>query len=103
VAVSGAQSARIAGELADAMIAIEPDAQLGKLFDRRGGTGKRRIGQVPSCWDPNRDRAVERAHSLFRWFGGGWKVNAEHPGPAAFQGASQFLRTEGSGAMSTVE
>ena len=25
-------------------------------------------------------RAVDRAHSLFRWFGGGWKVNSELPG-----------------------
>jgi G6PDH family F420-dependent oxidoreductase len=94
VAISGAQSARIAGELADAMIAVEPDPELGKLFDRHGGAGKRRIGQVPICWDPNRDRAIERAHSLFRWFGGGWKVNAELPGPAAFDGATQFVRAE---------
>lgn len=65
--------------------------ELGKPFDRRGGAGKRRIGQVPICWDPDRGRAVERAHSLFRWFGGGWNVNAELPGPAAFDGASQFV------------
>jgi G6PDH family F420-dependent oxidoreductase len=91
VAVSGGQSCEIAGEFADAMIAVEPDAQLGAKFDAAGGAGKPRIGQVPICYDPDRDAAIARAHEQFRWFGGGWKVNAELPGPAAFAGASQFV------------
>jgi hypothetical protein len=37
---------------------------------------------------------VKRAHELFRWFGGGWKVNAELPGPSGFAGASQFVTHE---------
>jgi G6PDH family F420-dependent oxidoreductase len=94
VAISGAQSAALAGELGDAMIAVEPKPELGRLFDAAGGTGKRRIGQLPICWDADRDTAITRAHELFRWFGGGWKVNAELPGPAGFAGASQFVRPE---------
>ena len=94
LAVSGAQSADLAGELADAMIAVEPESELGELFDAAGGAGKPRIGQVPICWDPSRERAIERAHDQFRWFGSGWKVNAELPGPAGFEGASQFVRPE---------
>jgi G6PDH family F420-dependent oxidoreductase len=91
VAVSGAQSAELAGRLADVMIAVEPDAALGKRFDAAGGAAKRRVGQVPISWDPSRDAAIERAHDQFRWFGGGWKVNAELPGVAAFAAASQFV------------
>jgi G6PDH family F420-dependent oxidoreductase len=94
VAVSGAQSCAIAGEFADAMIAVEPDAELGEQFDAAGGTGKPRIGQMPICFDADRDAAVARAHSLFRWFGFGWKVNAELPGPSAFDAAAQFVRPE---------
>lgn len=94
LAISGGQSAAIAGESADAMIAVEPDADLVASFDAAGGRGKPRIGQVPICWDPSRDAAVQRAHDQFRWFGGGWKVNAELPGTAAFAGASQFVRPE---------
>jgi hypothetical protein len=37
---------------------------------------------------------VQRAHDQFRWFGGGWKVNAELPGPAGFDAASQFVTTD---------
>ena len=94
IAVSGEQSCRIAGKYADAMIAVQPDAELGELFDGFGGAGKPRIGQLPICFDTDRAAAIERAHEQFRWFGGGWKVNAELPGPAAFAAASQFVRSE---------
>ena len=91
IAVSGKQSCRIAGELGDVMIAVEPKPELGEHFDAAGGAGKPRIGQMPICFDPDRDAAVQRAHALFRWFGFGWKVNAELPGPAAFDAAAQFV------------
>jgi G6PDH family F420-dependent oxidoreductase len=91
VAVSGARSCKLAGEYADAMIAVEPDASLGERFDAAGGAGKPRIGQLPICYDTDRDAAIERAHDQFRWFGSGWKVNAELPGTAAFAGATQFV------------
>src|SRR5579875_2864493 len=91
IAVSGAQSCQLAGELADLMIAVEPDGSLGKQFDAAGGAGKQRVGQLPICYDQDRDAAIERAHDQFRWFGFGWKVNAELPGTAAFAGATQFV------------
>jgi G6PDH family F420-dependent oxidoreductase len=91
VAVSGTQSCNLAGAQADLMIAVEPDSALGEKFDAAGGAGKPRVGQVPVCYDLDRDAAIERAHDQFRWFGSGWKVNAELPGTAAFAGASQFV------------
>src|SRR3954452_9619170 len=94
IAISGEQSARIAGELADLMIAVEPRGELGEMFDAAGGGGKPRVGQMPISFDPDRDAAVARAHSLFRWFGLGWKVNAELLGPSAFDSASQFVRPD---------
>lgn len=94
IAVSGRQSCRIAGEHADAVIAVDPEAELLRMFDEYGGSGKPRIGQIPVCYDADRETAVRRAHEQFRWFGGGWKVNAELPGPSAFAAASQFVRPE---------
>jgi G6PDH family F420-dependent oxidoreductase len=94
VAVSGTQSCEIAGKLADAMIAVEPKPELGEQFDAAGGAGKPRIGQMPISFGADRDAAVGRAHSLFRWFGFGWKVNAELPGPTAFDAAAQFVTPE---------
>ncbi len=95
VAVSGPQSVARFAPLADHLIAVEPEASLVDGWDRAAGNGRaRKIGQLPVCWDRSRDRAVERAHREFRWFGGGWKVNSELPGPAGFAGATQYVRPE---------
>jgi len=88
------QSVRLAGEFGDALIAVEPESALLAQYDQVGGRGKPRIGQVPICWDPSTDAAVERAHDQFRWFSGGWKVNAELPGTAAFAAATSYVRPE---------
>jgi G6PDH family F420-dependent oxidoreductase len=94
VAVSGKQSLALAGEYADVMIAVEAQRALTDGFVAAGGAGKPRVGQVPISWDACADKAAERAHDQFRWFGGGWKVNAEIPGTAGFAAATQFVRQE---------
>jgi G6PDH family F420-dependent oxidoreductase len=94
VAASGERSAGVAARLGDALIAVGPDSELVAAFEARGGRGKPRYGQLPVSMDADPARARRRAWEQFRWFGGGWKVNAELPGPAAFAGASQFVREE---------
>ena len=99
VAVSGEKSVGMFAPLADHMIAVEPDKELVHgWYDARRATGLpgryRVIGQVPVCWDSDRDAAVRRAHDQFRWFGGGWHVNADLPTTAGFAGATQFVRPE---------
>ena len=98
-AVSGDQSIEIFAPLADHMIAVEPDKDLVDAWHAaRRATGLpggvRVVGQVPICWDPDRDAAIARAHEQFRWFGGGWDVNADLPTTAGFAGATQFVRPE---------
>jgi G6PDH family F420-dependent oxidoreductase len=94
VAVSGRQSCQLAGEKADVMVAVEPKQELGDMFDEAGGAGKPRVGQVAISYDTNRDAAVQRAHEQFRWFGLGWKVNADLPNPDSFDSATQFVTPE---------
>ncbi|GHF59849.1 LLM class F420-dependent oxidoreductase [Streptomyces mashuensis] len=91
IAVSGDVSCRLAGHLADLVIATEPRKELLEAFDRHGGAGKPRVGQLPVCYDPDRDAAIERAHDQFRWFGLGWPVNSELPHDTAFASATQFV------------
>jgi G6PDH family F420-dependent oxidoreductase len=91
IAVSGPQSCELAGKNADLMIATEPKPELGEMFDAAGGAGKRRVGQLGISYGRDGDEAIARAHDQFRWFGLGWKVNSELPGPAAFAAASQFV------------
>jgi G6PDH family F420-dependent oxidoreductase len=98
-AVSGQKSVDTFAPLADHLIAVEPDADLvDSWHDARRATGLpgdvRVVGQIPICWDPDRDAAIARAHEQFRWFGGGWQVNADLPTTAGFAGATQFVRPE---------
>lgn len=94
IAVSGPDSCRLAGRKADMMIAVEPNAELAELFDAAGGAAKPKVGQVALAYDEDRDAAVRRAHEQFRWFGLGWKVNADLPNPDSFEDATQFVTQE---------
>lgn len=94
IAVSGDRSCEIAGRYGDLLIATEPKKELLTAFGVYGGSGKPCVGQLPVSYDPDRDAAVARAHDQFRWALGGWKVNAELPGPAGFAQASQHTRPE---------
>jgi G6PDH family F420-dependent oxidoreductase len=94
LAVSGRRSCELAGRYADVMVAVEPKAELGEMFDAAGGAGKPRVGQIAVSYDVDRDVAVRRAHEQFRWFGLGWKVNADLPAPSSFDAATQFVTPE---------
>jgi G6PDH family F420-dependent oxidoreductase len=99
VAMGGKKAIDKFARLADHLVAVEPN---GELVDEWHGArqaanlagGGRVVGQIPVSWDPDRDVAIERAHDQFRWFAGGWKVNADLPTPAGFAGATQFVRPE---------
>ncbi|MEW2133806.1 LLM class F420-dependent oxidoreductase [Streptomyces sp. NPDC005435] len=94
IAVSGEQSCTLAGHLADLVIATEPKKELLAAFDRHGGAGKPRVGQLPVSYGPDREAAIDRAHDQFRWFGLGWKVNSELPHPDSFASATRFVTRE---------
>jgi G6PDH family F420-dependent oxidoreductase len=94
LAVSGNASCRLAGEKADVMVAVQPKSELVDKFHAAGGQGKAIVGQVALSYDPDRDAAVRRAHEQFRWFGLGWKVNADLPNPDGFAAATRFVTPE---------
>jgi G6PDH family F420-dependent oxidoreductase len=94
VAVSGAQSVETFAPLADHLIAVEPQSELVAAWDAAHQGESRKVGQIPVCWGADKNAAVQKAHEQFRWFAGGWKVNAELPGPAGFAGATQFVRPD---------
>jgi G6PDH family F420-dependent oxidoreductase len=95
IAVSGQKSIERFSSLADHLITTEPEAELLQAWDQaKGGSGSRKIGQIPICWGTDEQQAIAKAHDQFRWFAGGWAVNADLPTPAGFAGASQFVRPE---------
>ena len=99
VAVAGERGIRHFAPLADHLVAVEPRADLVTTWNAVAGAPTigqpaRAVGQIPICWATDEDAAVRTAHEQFRWFAGGWKVNADLPTPAGFAGATQFVRPE---------
>ena len=99
VACAGERAIETFAPYGDDLIAVEPDESMVPLWNAQPdaleiGSGARAIGQVPICWDPSEEAAIERAHREFRWFAGGWNVNADLPTTAGFSAATQFVRPE---------
>ena len=95
-AVSGAKGIERFAPISDHLVATDPEPELFTEWDaaRPGKPASRRIGQIPICWAPEKQQAIDLAHEQFRWFGGGWGVNADLPTPHGFHAASQFVRKE---------
>jgi G6PDH family F420-dependent oxidoreductase len=99
IAVAGDRAVERFAPLADDLIGTEPKAELISSWNGTAGAtsvgdGARAIGQIPICWDPDEEAALQRAHEQFRWFAGGWNVNSDLPTTAGFSSASQFVRPE---------
>ena len=95
LAISGAQSATLAGELADAMIAVEPDADLVQQFDENGGRGKR--AHRPGADLLGSVRRTRRSSGRTTSSAGSAAAGRSMPSCPArprFAGASQFVRPE---------
>jgi len=95
LAVGGEHAVERFAPLGDHLIATDPEPELLQGWDAvKGDASSRKIGQIPICWAPSRDQAIDIAHEQFRWFAGGWPVNADLPTPHGFAGASRFVRKE---------
>ena len=99
VSMTGERSVSKLARFADHLVDVAPDRAVVDGWHReRQATGLlqhgRVIGQIPVCWDPDRDAAVKRAHEQFRWFAGGWAVNADLPTTAGFASATRFVRPD---------
>jgi G6PDH family F420-dependent oxidoreductase len=99
VAAAGDRAVERFATLADHLIAVEPKGEMVEQWNATQGAAPipqkaRAIGQIPICWDPDEKAAVARAHDQFRWFAGGWAVNADLPTTRGFAGATQFVRPE---------
>ena len=58
-------AAKLAGRLADGLIATSPEPSLVKEFERGGGANKPRYGQMTMCWAPSRDEALRTAREIW--------------------------------------
>src|SRR4051794_6112277 len=90
VAAAGERATELAGRKGDGLFGLVPDSDVIERFERAGGAGKPRFGQVHVCWAENEDEAKRTA---LEWWpnavvSGG--VNWELPLPSNFEAASEW-------------
>lgn len=93
VAASGSESLTLAARIGDALVGVEPDPGLVSGFEQAGGSGKRKIGQVPLSYDVDEAEA-RRLAMRFKFAVPGWKVMAELPNPVNFEAATATVRED---------
>jgi coenzyme F420-dependent glucose-6-phosphate dehydrogenase len=94
VAASGPQAAELAGAMGDGLIATSPDREVVQAFERGGGSGKARYGQLTVCWAADEDEARRTA---FEWWPNvalGGELSQELPLPRHFAQATATVREE---------
>ena len=91
VAASGKRAARLAGELADGMIGVAPDASVVEAFEAAGGSGKPRFAQLKVSWAADREEAVATARHWFPTEGLPPQLLSELATPAELAAAAELV------------
>jgi G6PDH family F420-dependent oxidoreductase len=93
VAASGPASARIAGELGDALFAVAPDPALTKRYAEAGGRGPK-YAEMSVAWARTEEVAIRAARKSARFMPLGPKVNADLPRPSSFEQVGELISEE---------
>lgn len=94
VASAGQHATDLAARAGDGLVGLAPDADMIEQFERDGGGGKPKYGQIHVCW---RDSEAEaRKIAAERWVNGGLPGNLfiELPLPSHFEEAGQLVTEE---------
>ena len=90
VAAAGARATELAARAGDGLFGLAPDREMIERFERAGGEGKPRFGQLHVCWGENEDEAK---HTALEWWpnalvagGATWEL----PLPSHFEAASDW-------------
>jgi coenzyme F420-dependent glucose-6-phosphate dehydrogenase len=93
LAAAGPAAATLAGEVADGLWTVSPEAELIEKFTEAGGSGPR-YGQVTVCWAANEDEAKKTAHEWWPNAGIGGELSQELPLPRHFEQAAKLVTPE---------
>jgi coenzyme F420-dependent glucose-6-phosphate dehydrogenase len=94
IAAGGTKTAEVAGRIGDGLVSTAPKEDLLDEFDRGGGAGKPRYGQVTVCWDEDEEEARRIAHKWWPTSGLPGELTQELPMPAHFEQAVQLVDEE---------
>jgi len=94
VAAGGEKSAQLAGRIGDGLISTSPSSETLETFDKAGGAGKTRIGQVTVCWAESEEQAIKTAREIWANAAVPGQLSQELPMPAHYEQAAKLVRDE---------
>lgn len=94
VAASGKESATLAGEIGDGLIATKPDEKVVKEFEDGGGKGKPKIGQIKVCWAESEEKALDTVSKYWPVEPIPGPLHSDLPTPAHFEAAAKLIHKD---------
>jgi G6PDH family F420-dependent oxidoreductase len=90
VATAGDRATEIAGEVGDGMFGLVPDSSVIEAFEKAGGKGKPKLGQVHVCLADSEDKAKKTALEWWPNAVAGGNLPWELPLPSHFESAVEW-------------
>jgi coenzyme F420-dependent glucose-6-phosphate dehydrogenase len=94
VAASQPQAAQLAGRLGDALISVSTDDELVGEFEKAGGAGKPRYGQLHVCYAEREEQARKTAHELWPNAAMGGALGQELATTSHYEAVAELVREE---------
>jgi len=94
IAASGPDSAEMAGRIGDGFIGTSPEKELLAAFQKGGGKGKPRFGQITVCWAEDEAAARRTARRVWPTAALGGQLSQELPLPLHFEQAVEAISEE---------
>ena len=91
VAGGGSQAASLAAKVGDGLWGTAPDKDTLDLFDREGGAGRPRYGQVTMCWAEDEAQARKTAIEVWPNAGVSGQLSQDLPTPKHFEDATKMI------------
>jgi G6PDH family F420-dependent oxidoreductase len=91
LAAKGKKAGTLAGRMGDGLVGVGPDKSLMEAFDRAGGSGKPRYGQIHVCWAATEAEGKKTAR---RWWPNaaiGGELGMELPLPRHYEQAAETV------------
>jgi len=94
VAAGGPRGARLAARLGDGLIGTRADGTLLRAFDRAGGAGKPRYGELTVCWARDERAARQTAREWWPTAAMRSALSWELPLPSHFEAVAELVTEE---------
>src|ERR687898_676999 len=94
VAAAKQHAAELAGRVGDAFVNTSPDPEPIERFERSGGQGKPKYGQITVCWAKDEDEAAQTVYEIWPNAALGGDLTYELPLPRHFEQATEKVTRE---------